>query len=64
MRTGKGRIYIFAAVDPENREIVNFHVSEHRGLADAWIFLQKCVKYCKNELLLVMEGGLWYSWTT
>ncbi|KXA98314.1 hypothetical protein AKJ37_00565 [candidate division MSBL1 archaeon SCGC-AAA259I09] len=58
----KGWIYVFAGIDPENREIVNFHVTEHRESIDTLIFLKKCLKYCKNKPELITDGGSWYPW--
>ncbi len=37
-------------------------MSEHRELADGWIFLRKCVECCENKPLLVTDGGPWYPW--
>lgn len=34
IRMQKGQIWIIVAIDPENREIVGLHISEHREMID------------------------------
>ncbi|KXA89837.1 hypothetical protein AKJ62_02225 [candidate division MSBL1 archaeon SCGC-AAA259D14] len=55
-------VWIFAAIDPENREIVNFHVSKYRELPDVLTFFQKCLKNCRNKPVIITDGGPWYRW--
>ncbi|KXB02412.1 hypothetical protein AKJ45_03525, partial [candidate division MSBL1 archaeon SCGC-AAA261F19] len=62
IKAENGWIYVFAAMDPENREIVGFHVSEHRESIDVLVFLRKCLKHCKNGPKLITDGGPWHLW--
>jgi len=62
IRTKKGWIYVFAAIDPENREIVNLLVTRHRESIDALGFLTRCLRYCKGKPIIVTDGGPWYRW--
>lgn len=57
-----GWIWIFAAIDPENREIVNILVTRYRESMDALIFLKQCLKYCEDKPTLITDGGPWYRW--
>lgn len=55
-------IWIYAAIDPENREIVNIHVSKHRELPDILLFFRKCLENCKDKPAIITDGGPWYEW--
>ncbi|MDI6883920.1 MAG: DDE-type integrase/transposase/recombinase [Hadesarchaea archaeon] len=62
VRTRDGLIWIFAAIDPENREIVGLHVSKHRELVDVLQFLKRCLRRCEGKPTLISDGGPWYRW--
>lgn len=62
IRRREGRIFVFAALDPENREIVNFLVSEHREAIDVLGFLTRCLRCCEGKPVIVTDGGPWYRW--
>lgn len=55
-------IWIFAAIDPENREIVNLLVTKYRESMDALIFLKRCLERCEGKPVLITDGGPWYPW--
>ena len=62
IKTKNGEIYIFAAIDPENREIVNILVAPHREMIYVLGFLQRCLRYCKGKPVIATDGGVWYVW--
>jgi len=62
VRTRSGWIFIFAAIDPENREMVYLHVSKHRETIDVLQFLRRALRYCEGNPILVTDGGPWYRW--
>jgi len=62
IRTRKGWIYVFAALDPENREMVNFLITGERGLLDTLGFLSRCLRFCDGKPTLITDGGPWYRW--
>lgn len=62
IRTRDGWIWIFAAIDPENREIVGLHVSKHREMIDVLQFLNRCLRHCDGKPILISDGGPWYRW--
>jgi len=64
IRTRSGCIFVFAAIDPENREIVNLLVTRHRETVDALGFLSRCLRYCKGKPIITTDGGPWYRWPT
>jgi putative transposase len=64
IRTKRRWIFVFVAVDPENREIVNLFVTEHRETIDTLGFLKRCLNYCEGKPVIVTDGGPWYYWPT
>jgi len=62
IRTLNGWIFVFAAIDPENREMVYLHISKHRETIDVLRFLRRVLRYCEGNPVLVTDGGLWYRW--
>ena len=64
IRTKDGWIYVFAAVDPENREVVSVLATRYRESVDALKFLKHCLRYCKGKPIIATDGGPWYRWPT
>jgi len=62
VRTKSGWIYVFGAVDPENREIVYLLATKYREGIDALRFLKRCLRYCKGKPIIVTGGGPRYRW--
>jgi transposase-like protein len=62
MKTKNGQIYVFAAVDPENREIVNLLITRWRGLMDTLGFLRRTLRFCEGKPIIATDGGPWYRW--
>ena len=62
IRTRSDWIFIFAAIDPENREIVHLHVSKYRETIDVLRFLRRALRCCEGKPILVTDGGPWYRW--
>ena len=60
VRTRGGQIFVFVALDPENREIVNLLVTRHRETIDALGFLTRCLRFCEGKPVIVTDGGRWY----
>jgi len=64
IRTKSGWIYVFGAVDPENREIVYLLATKYRESIDTLRFLKRCLRYCKGKPVIITDGGPWYRWPT
>lgn len=64
IRTRSGQIFIFVALDPENREIVNLLVTKWRGLMDTLGFLRRTLRFCDGKPIIATDGGPWYRWPT
>ena len=64
IRTKDGWIYVFGAVDPENREIVSLQVTKYRESVDALGFLKRCLRHCRGKPVIATDGGPWYRWPT
>jgi len=64
VRTKDVWIYVFGAVDPENREIVCLLTTRYRESIDALVFLKRCLRYCKGKPVIITDGGPWYRWPT
>lgn len=62
VRTKDGGIYVFGAVDPENRGIVCLLATKYRESVDALGFLSRRLRYCKGKPVIVTNGGPWYHW--
>jgi len=50
-------IYIWSAIDVDNREVIAIHVSTTRTSLNALYFLRKVL-----ECLTLVDGGPWYRW--
>ena len=55
-------VYIWNAIDVDNREVIAIHVSTTRTSLDALYFLRKVLECCENEPLILVDGGPWYRW--
>ena len=64
VRTKGGWIYVFGAIDPENREIVCLLATKYRESIDALKFLKHCLRYCRGKPVIITDGGPWYRWPT
>jgi transposase-like protein len=62
VRTRSGQIFVFSAIDPENRELVALWVSKHRECMDALILLRRALRVCEGKPVLITDGGPWYRW--
>jgi len=62
VRVRGGYVWVFAAIDPENREIVAVHVSRYRECVDVLRFLKRCLERCEGKPVLMTDGGPWYRW--
>lgn len=62
VRTRGGWIWIFAAIDPERREVMNLLVARHREAIDALGFPRCCLRYCDGKPVIITDGGPWYRW--
>ncbi|MDI6819286.1 MAG: DDE-type integrase/transposase/recombinase, partial [Candidatus Hodarchaeaceae archaeon] len=60
--TREGQIWVFAAIDPENREIVGVHISRYKESVDVLQFLKRCLRRCEGKPVLISDGGPWYRW--
>jgi len=64
VHTKSGWIYVFAAIDPENREVVGVLATRYRESIDALGFLRRCLRYCRGKPIIATDGGPWYRWPT
>ena len=55
-------VYIWNAIDVDNREVIAVHVSTTRTSLDALYFLRRVLECCENEPLILVDGGPWYRW--
>ena len=60
-------VYIWNAIDVDNREVIAIHVSTTRTSLDALYFLRKVLESCENEPLILVDGdhgidGLCRDW--
>lgn len=56
VRTQSGWIYIFAAIDPENREIVHLEASKYRESIDVLRFLKRSLCYCECKPIIAIPA--------
>ena len=50
-------IYIWNAIDVDNREVIAIHVSTTRTSLDTKYFLRKVLECCENGPLILVDGG-------
>ena len=55
-------VYIWNAIDVDNREVIAVHVSTTRTSLDVLYFLRRVLECCENEPLILVDGGPWYRW--
>jgi len=56
------QIYIWNAIDVDDRSILAVHVSSSRTSFDAIYFLKKVLEKCENKPLILVDRGPWYKW--
>ena len=56
------QIYIWNAIDVDDRSILAVHVSSSRTSFDAIYFLKKVLEKCENKPLILVDKGPWYKW--
>jgi len=56
------QIYVWNAIDVDDRSIIAVHVSETRTPLDAIYFLRKMLDRCENKPLILVDKGPWYRW--
>ena len=56
------QIYVWNAVDVDERSILAVHVSSSRTSFDAIYFLRKVLEKCENKPLILVDRGPWYRW--
>jgi len=62
VKLGNQWIYIWSAIDVDDRSILAIHVSTTRASLDAIYFLRKVLEYCNGKPLILVDGGPWYKW--
>jgi len=55
-------VYVWNAIDVDDRSILVVHVSTTRTSLDAIYFLRKVLEYCENKPLILVDRGPWYRW--
>jgi len=60
-REGK-QIFLWTAVDVDNKEILTFYISETRCTLDKYWFLQKLLRSCTNKPVIIGDKAPWCRW--
>ena len=55
-------VYIWNAIDVDDRSILVVHASTTRTSLDAIYFLRKVLEHCENKPLILVDRGPWYKW--
>lgn len=58
----KQQIYIWNAIDIDDKTIVAVHISTSRTAFDAFYFLKMMLETCDNKPLIMVDRGPWYRW--
>jgi transposase-like protein len=55
------RLYLWAAIDVDTKEVLAIYASWQRSGLNAYIFVRKVLRACLNKpLILVDDGGPWH----
>ena len=54
------QIYIWNAIDVDDRSILAVHVSRSRSSLDAIYFLKRILERCENKPLILVDKSPWY----
>jgi len=54
------RFYVWAAVDVDSREVFAIGAGFQRMDLDAYAFLKRVLKACRNKPLILVDEGPWY----
>ena len=58
----KQQIYIWNAIDIEDKTVLAVHLSTTRTAFDAIYFLRLVLETCDNKPLILVDRGPWYRW--
>lgn len=56
-------VYVWGAVDRTTFEAIHVEVSPGRSDHDALLFLPAVFERCRDEPLVIVDGGAWYNWS-
>ena len=62
LKLGGRQLYVWAAIDVDSREVLALDASWQRSSLNAWLFLRKMLRRCKNKPLTLVDRGPWYPW--
>jgi len=54
------KLYLWAAIDLNTKEIVAYHSSIYRNSIEAGFFLRKVLDKCTNKPIIISDRGPWY----
>ncbi|RLF26131.1 MAG: IS6 family transposase, partial [Thermoplasmata archaeon] len=62
LKKEKQQIYIWNALDINDKTILAVHISTSRTSFDAIYFLKMMLETCENKPLILVDRGPWYRW--
>jgi transposase-like protein len=62
LKVNGSRLFVWAAIDVDSREVLALDASWQRSALIAWLFLGRVLKACSDNPLILVDGGPWYSW--
>ena len=63
IKSGKQRVYLWAAVDLDREKVIAVFISQGGSYMEALQFLKRVKRVCKGKLPRVcVDGGKWYPW--
>jgi putative transposase len=60
IRVGSELIWLWVAIEPENKQILALNISKERNMFVAERFLSKLVHVYRNHAAISTDGGTWY----
>ena len=56
------RVFVWAAVDTDTRELLAVYASYYRSHINTLVFLRRVLETCTNRPVVLVDGGPWYPW--
>ena len=56
------KLWIWAAIDVNSKEMLVVHISIYRNGIEAKTFLKKVLELCSNKPLILVDRGPWYNY--
>ena len=55
-------VYVWSAVDVDTKELLALDASYQRCELNAYLFLRRVLRACKNKPFVLVDKGPWYPW--